>query len=55
MSRFENIQMNSIEIYNVMGEKIYSTIINLDAPNGIYFPQLKTEQGIANKKIMINK
>jgi hypothetical protein len=45
-----------------MGEKVYSSLItnqstsiNIDAPNGIYFLQLKTEQVIATKKIAINK
>jgi len=59
MSRYENAQ---IEVYNIMGEKVYSTIItnrsstiNLDAPNGIYFLQLKTDQGVATKKLIINK
>ncbi|MFH1005315.1 MAG: T9SS type A sorting domain-containing protein, partial [Bacteroidota bacterium] len=51
-----------IEIYNVYGEKVYSsiinnksTIINLNVPNSIYFIQLKTEQGTINKKLIINK
>ncbi|MBI3502597.1 MAG: T9SS type A sorting domain-containing protein [Bacteroidetes bacterium] len=51
-----------IEIYNVYGEKMYSTfinnhssIINLDIPNGIYFLELKTKDGIAIKKLIIQK
>ena len=52
-----------LEIYNVMGEKMYSEkilnpqslILNLDVPNGIYFLSIKTENGIANKKLIINK
>ncbi|MBI3501255.1 MAG: T9SS type A sorting domain-containing protein, partial [Bacteroidetes bacterium] len=53
-----------VEIYNVYGERVYSesiigrqsSVIDLRAaPSGIYFLQLKTEQGIANKKIIINK
>ncbi|MBI4929865.1 MAG: T9SS type A sorting domain-containing protein [Bacteroidetes bacterium] len=48
MSGFENVQMNNIEVYNVMGEKMYSEkilnpkslILNLAVPNGIYFLQL---------------
>lgn len=60
-------QISHIEIYNVLGEKIYSISpagggsggglhLNLsDKPNGIYFLQLKTEQGSAVKKIVISK
>lgn len=53
-----------LEIYNVIGEKIYesaisqnnnSTIDISSQPNGIYFMQLKTEKGIASKKIIISK
>ncbi|MBI3501253.1 MAG: T9SS type A sorting domain-containing protein [Bacteroidetes bacterium] len=54
-----------IEIYNVFGEKVTRSVIpsgarNLtidlsQAPGGIYFLHIKTEQGIANKKIIINK
>ncbi len=56
------VSKGELEIYNVMGEKVYSSLItnqstsiNIDAPNGIYFLQLKTEQVIATKKIAINK
>ena len=56
------VSKGELEIYNVMGAKIYSTLItnqstyiNIDSPNGIYFLQLKTEQGTANKKLIINK
>ena len=63
MSQFEDLKMNSIEITNIFGEKIYSSTVNSNKseidlssqPNGIYFIQLKTENGIANKKIIINK
>ena len=58
----DNLRIMNAEIYNVMGEKVYasiitnqSSIINLDAPNGIYFLQLKTEQGMATKKLVISK
>jgi hypothetical protein len=57
----ENI--SAIEIVNLVGEKIYQSAINstkseIDLskqPNGIYFLQLKTEQGVATKKLIINK
>lgn len=60
-------KQSQIEIYNVYGEKIISMspsgggagggiTINLsDQPSGIYFLQLKTEQGIIAKKIILNK
>ncbi|MBI3501326.1 MAG: T9SS type A sorting domain-containing protein [Bacteroidetes bacterium] len=51
------------DVYNVMGETVYSaiqpfnhtTIDISNQPQGIYFLQVKTENGIANKKIIINK
>ncbi len=52
---------SQIEIYNVLGEKIYqsaiqsftySTIDLSSAPSGIYFLQLKTNKGVAVKKIV---
>ncbi len=56
---------SQIEIYNVMGEKVYSNsqlpqstqlTINLSAQAvGIYFLQLTTQQGIARKKIVISR
>ena len=71
---------SQIEIYNVMGEKVYVqamppplspsgggqsansatgggqfTIDISSHPSGIYFIQLKTEQGMATKKLVINK
>ncbi|TAL61912.1 MAG: T9SS type A sorting domain-containing protein, partial [Bacteroidetes bacterium] len=56
------LQITDLEIYNVMGEKVYSsiinsqsTIINLDQPNGIYFLKLKTGDAIFNEKIIIQK
>ena len=50
-------------ISNVFGEKIYSSQISLEKPvidliiepSGIYFIQLKTSKGTANKKIIIQK
>ncbi|MBI3500248.1 MAG: T9SS type A sorting domain-containing protein [Bacteroidetes bacterium] len=52
-----------VTIYNMQGEKIYSSQINStkteitlsNQPQGIYFIQLKTAQGTANKKIVISK
>lgn len=50
------------EIYNTMGEKVYTKTLNSDSetlnlshlPNGIYFLQLTLEETVT-KKIMINK
>ena len=68
-----NWQAASIEIYNVLGEKVFQSIINkstplsfgelsgvrsiinLDLPNGVYFLNIKTDEGIVNKKIIIQK
>ena len=58
--QLENVQVN---IYNVLGESIYQFSItssnyqiDLTAqPNGVYFVQLRTEQGIMNKKLIIQK
>ncbi len=57
------LSKGELEIYNVMGECINRQIIKspnqqIDlsfAPNGIYFLQFKTEQGVATKKLVINK
>ncbi|MBI4932048.1 MAG: T9SS type A sorting domain-containing protein [Bacteroidetes bacterium] len=62
-SQFENLKMQGIEIYNVMGENVYSEkilnpkslILNLDMPSGVYFLHLKTERGTATQKLIINK
>ncbi|MBI4946350.1 MAG: T9SS type A sorting domain-containing protein [Bacteroidetes bacterium] len=55
-------RINQVSIYNVLGERVCSTIINskssiinLNTPNGIYFLELKTSAGIAVKKIVIEK
>ncbi|TAL62805.1 MAG: T9SS type A sorting domain-containing protein, partial [Bacteroidetes bacterium] len=52
----------SITITNVLGEKVYSsiinsqsTIINIDAPGGIYFLSIKTEKESFIKKLIIQK
>ncbi len=55
-------KISSIEIVNLLGEKIYSTIqqfnnstIDLsDAPNGVYFIQLSTGKGVVRKKVVIS-
>lgn len=54
-------RVGELEIYNIQGEKILHTnisqplsSINLDVSNGIYFINIKTEHGIANKKIVVN-
>lgn len=57
--------ISTIEIYNTIGEKIYSNTISKlqtanyidlsSQPNGIYFLQLKSENGIASQKIIIQK
>ncbi|MBI4931348.1 MAG: T9SS type A sorting domain-containing protein [Bacteroidetes bacterium] len=60
MSRYENVQM---KIYNVYGECIYQHICTSAHPqidlsevlNGIYFLQLKTEEGVLTKKIILNR
>lgn len=58
----EGFGSKNLEIYNILGENVYSTninsqtsIINLMVPSGTYFLQLKTGQGTANKKIIIQK
>ncbi|MEK6617013.1 MAG: T9SS type A sorting domain-containing protein [Bacteroidota bacterium] len=58
-----NAKQSQIEIYNVLGEKVYSEkilnlkslIINLDVPDGVYFLQLKSENGTETKKLIIQK
>ncbi|MBI4930338.1 MAG: T9SS type A sorting domain-containing protein [Bacteroidetes bacterium] len=61
MSGLANMQMNSIEVYNVFGECIHQHIstsshqqIDLrEAPEGIYFVKIETEQGIVSKKVVL--
>jgi sugar lactone lactonase YvrE len=62
LSGVTNLKNNEIEIYNVFGEKVYSsniisplTTLNLDVPNGVYFLKLKNEQRTVTQKIIINK
>ena len=64
--RSEKSEVRSIEIYNVLGEKIYSLspsgggsggglIIDLSGkPKGIYFLRLVTENSIISKKIILD-
>jgi uncharacterized delta-60 repeat protein len=52
-----------LEIINAFGEKCITTTVNSQQetvnlssqPNGIYFLQLKTDQGVLNKKIVLQK
>ena len=60
-------KQSQIEIYNVLGEKVEQIVIPggggnqeidlSDHPDGIYFLQIKTEQGeeVGNKKLIISK
>jgi hypothetical protein len=57
------INISDLEIINAYGEKCISTTVNSQQetinlssqPNGIYFLQLKTDQGVLNKKIVLQK
>jgi hypothetical protein len=65
INQLSNLQMNSVVIYNVLGEKVYSNTqlpqstqltINLSAQaTGIYFLQLKTDEGVLSKKLVVVK
>jgi hypothetical protein len=54
--------VNSIEIYNMIGERIYTLpftdnrspiTINISAfPSGMYFAKIKSEKGVAVKKFI---
>lgn len=56
-------QISNSEVYNLLGECVHKHIgtfsnlqINLaNQPNGIYFLNIKTEQGTISKKLIINK
>ncbi|TAL56048.1 MAG: T9SS type A sorting domain-containing protein, partial [Nanoarchaeota archaeon] len=58
-----NSDNTEIIVYSLIGQKVYSlnhlfinSFIDLsDKPNGIYFLQIKTEQGTATKKLIIQK
>ena len=54
------VRIQSVEIYNVLGEKVHSEIVNdtsfivhCTLPNGIYVAHIKTEKGIVLKKIIV--
>ena len=56
------IKVQRIEVYNVVGGKVFSQIVNqnsnvitIDLPNGIYFTYIQTEMGVAMKKLVIRK
>ena len=58
----QQINNSTITISNVLGEKIYSSIINqqksiinLGAPNGIYFVQLRNNEQTITRKIILSK
>ncbi|MBI4931878.1 MAG: T9SS type A sorting domain-containing protein [Bacteroidetes bacterium] len=63
MSGFADVKMNNIEVYNIYGECIHPHIrtfsnqqIDLSSqPNGIYFLQLKTAEGMVAKKIVVQR
>jgi hypothetical protein len=63
LSTFANMQLSEMDIYNVFGERIYTSKTIPDksevdlsqAPDGIYFMQLRTSQGILIKKLIIRK
>lgn len=64
---FENLKMKSVDICNVLGEKIYhidnfqintSSNFQIDLsnqPDGIYYISIVTEQGTQNQKLIIKK
>ena len=55
--------VKEIEVYNIYGEKIYQTTVNRKQEtvnlssqhNGIYFLQVKSEEGVITKKIILQK
>jgi uncharacterized delta-60 repeat protein len=57
------VNISELEILNAFGEKCIATTVNnlhetvnlSSQPNGIYFLQLKTDQGVLNKKIILQK
>ncbi|MGZ3866716.1 MAG: two-component regulator propeller domain-containing protein [Bacteroidia bacterium] len=54
--------INTISVYNLMGEKVYSSAgnknqqtVELNQPNGVYTVLIKTEKGTFNSKLVIQK
>ena len=54
--------VQSLAVFNVYGEKVYSNSVNntscivtLAVPNGIYFLKMIADNGITVKKIIINR
>jgi hypothetical protein len=62
LNLIQGMVQHDIAIYNVRGEKVYSSIINsqssiinLDAPNGIYYCVLKSGEAVETRKIVVVK
>ncbi len=58
----DKIQMKTVDVFNIYGEKVYSSApnsykekINLDQPSGIYFVRMQTDAGTLSRKVMIAK
>jgi hypothetical protein len=57
-----SIEKGTFEIYNVQSKKVYSGSVSSnfqidisEQPNGIYFLQLSTSEGMVNKKIILTR
>jgi uncharacterized repeat protein (TIGR03803 family) len=56
-------KIKSIEVFNLIGKKLYGSIINADTfevdlsnfPNGVYFINISTDRSSVVKKVAINK
>ncbi len=56
----EKYKIQRVEVFNVLGEKIYNeeiknittATVNLQAPPGVYFVQVQTEEGVMRKKVV---
>jgi uncharacterized repeat protein (TIGR03803 family) len=64
VNKGSEINSGELEIYNVLGEKVYQSAISdfrssfnfsLNVPDGVYFLSLKSEQGVTNSKIIVQK
>lgn len=67
MSKLADMQMKDIEVYNMLGERIYqsahphirtSSHLQIDLssqPDGIYFVRVNTEKGVVSKKVVVMK